>query len=167
MVFVYNGLHMPAAAPPQGAQLKKILRHLGLQIRQRRKLLKISGVVTAEAAGISRMTLNRIERGEASVTIGAYINVISVLGLALDLRTPKARRKDSPFELPGRIRLADYPQLKKLAWQLKGTTQVTAEEALDLYERNWRHVDREKLSEQERLLIEALLAKLGRSKLLV
>ncbi len=158
---------MPSAAPPRGTQLKKLLRQLGQQLRTRRKLLKISAVATAEAAGVSRMTLNRIESGSASVTMGAYLNVISVLGLELDLRDPKLRSPITVSQVPDKIRLADYPQLKKVAWQLKDSTEVTAEEALDLYERNWRHVDREKLSARERRLIEGLLAKLGRSGLLV
>lgn len=158
---------MPSPAPPRGLQLKKILRQLGEQIRSRRKLLKISAIATSEAAGISRMTLNRIERGEASVTLGAYLNVISTLGLKLHLEDPKVRAHVSRPKLPEKIRLADYPQLKRLAWQLKGTTEVTAEEALDLYERNWRHLDQKKLSANERQLIERLLARLGRSRLLV
>lgn len=76
---VYNKLHMPRPAPASGPKVKKLLCQLGLQIRSRRKNLKVSAVSTAEAAGISRMTLNRIERGEASVTIGAYLSVLSVL----------------------------------------------------------------------------------------
>ena len=158
---------MPSTAPPRGTQQKKILRQLGQQIRLRRKLLKVSAVATSEAAGVSRMTLSRIENGEASVTIGAYFNVISVLGLEFDLREPSVRQKGSRFQLPEKIRIADYPQLKLLAWQLKGTTEITGEEALDLYERNWRHLERDKLSAQEQQLIEGLLAKLGRSGLLV
>ena len=72
---------MPSPAPPSGPHLKKVLSHIGQQIRSRRKDLKVSAVATAESAGISRMTLYRIEQGEASVTIGAYLSVISVLGL--------------------------------------------------------------------------------------
>lgn len=157
---------MPAAAPPRGSQLKKALRQLGQQLRLRRKLLKLSAVATAEAAGISRMTLSRIEGGEASVTLGAYLNVISVLGLEIGLRDPKVAAPMTDI-VPKKIRLADYPQLKKLAWQLGDTVEVSAEEALDLYERNWRHVEEKKLSSEERLFIKSLLAKLGRSGLLV
>jgi transcriptional regulator with XRE-family HTH domain len=36
------------------------------------KALKVSATTAAEAAGMSRMTLHRIERGEPSVTMGAY-----------------------------------------------------------------------------------------------
>ena len=158
---------MPATAPPSGARIKRILRQIGQQLRTRRKLLKVSAVAASEAAGVSRMTLGRIESGEPSVTMGAYLNVISALGLEVDLRDPSLRQKGSGFQPPERIRLADYPQLKRLAWQLKETTELTAEEALDLYERNWRHLDRDRLSAREGQLIEGLLVKLGRSRLLV
>lgn len=158
---------MSASTPPLGTLLKKTLHQLGLQILVRRKLLKVSAVATAEAAGISRMTLNRIERGEASVTMGAYLSVISVLGLDLELRDPKICQNSSSFELPEKIRLIDFPQLRKLAWQLDATTEVTAEEALNIYERNWRHLDRDKLNAQERHLIERLLTRLGRRDILV
>ncbi len=159
---------MPAAAPPRGPQLKKALRQLGQQIQLRRKLLKVSAVAAAEASGVSRMTLNRIESGEASVTFGAYLNVISVLGLTVELSDPKNRPKPArDREDLDRIRLADYPQLKQLAWQLKDTTELSAEEALELYERNWRHVEKKKLTARERALIKALLARLARAGLLV
>lgn len=158
---------MPSKAPPQGTQLNKALRQLGQQIRLRRKTLKVSAVVTSEAAGISRMTLNRIERGEASVTIGAYLNVISILGLKINLASANPDQRASKLKPPEEIRIADFPQLKRLAWQLKGSTKISAEEALDLYERNWRHLDQRKLNTRERELINALLVKFGRSNLLV
>lgn len=158
---------MPAKAPPRGTQLKKVLRQLGQEIRDRRKQLELSAVATSEAAFISRMTLNRIEKGEPSVTLGAYINVLSALGLELDLRDKNRIRDESLGELPKRIRVADYPQLKRLAWQLKDSTELSPEEALELYERNWRHVENDNLQKKERQLIDRLLAKLGRSKLLV
>ena len=157
---------MPAQSPPLGNDQKKRLRHFGEQIRMHRKLLKLSAVATAEASGISRMTLNRIESGEASVTLGAYLNVISALGLEVELIDPKAANK-ATNEVPEKIHIADYPQLKKLAWQLKDTTELTAKEALDLYERNWRHIEKAKLSANERQFIRNLLVKLGRSALLV
>ncbi len=161
---------MPASSPFNGSQLKKILRHLGQQIHTRRKGLKISAVTTAEAAGISRMTLNRIEHGEASVTMGAYLNVISVLGLELELLDSTLHKKLKPVpaaKLTNKISISDYPQLKRLAWQLKSQKELSLQEALDLYERNWRHVDLNKMNSQERELIQALLTTFGRRRILV
>lgn len=159
---------MPAQAPPSGPKLKRMLRDLGAQIHARRKSLNVSAIATAEAAGISRITLNRIEHGEPSVTLGAYINVISVLRLSLELTDPCAKTlRQSIFKLPEKIRFADYPQLKRLGWQLKGTTEVSPQEALNIYERNWRHVDVNKMDARERELIQGLLSALGRGMLLV
>jgi transcriptional regulator with XRE-family HTH domain len=64
------------------------LAELGERIREHRKRLKVSAVATAEAAGMSRVTLHRIERGEASVTIGAYMNAVAALGLDLRVVDP-------------------------------------------------------------------------------
>ena len=68
---------------------------------------------------------------------------------------------------PARIRLADYPQLKKLAWQLHGVAMLTPEDALGLYERNWRHVDTGALEPAESALVNALAQHLGGGRLLV
>ena len=54
---------------------------LGQKIRVHRKALGISATMTAQAAGMSRITLHRIEAGEPSVTIGAYFNAMSALGI--------------------------------------------------------------------------------------
>ncbi|MCO5113704.1 MAG: helix-turn-helix domain-containing protein [Bdellovibrionaceae bacterium] len=161
---------MPAKAPPSGPKLKKTLLHLGQQIRARRKGLKISAVATAEAAGISRVTLDRIERGETSVTIGAYMNVISVLGLELQLFDPKLKTQSTSklnLTQKSKISLSKYPQLKKLAWQIKQTQTLSPEEALNLYERNWRHIDLNAMESKELKLIQELMALFGTEKLLV
>lgn len=138
---------------------------IGLQIRTQRKALKINATVAAEACGISRVTLHRIEHGEPSVTIGAYMNALAALGL--DLRVMASTdvvaepSNHPPLWIPARVRLADYPQLKKLAWQVHGTDELTPAEALGIYERNTRHLDTQALEPAERMLIEALRLALG------
>ena len=138
---------------------------LGERLRAVRKRQRVSAVAAAEAAGISRVTLHRIERGEPTVAMGAWMAAASVLGLAFDL--PHANAADEPIALPTTIRLADYPQLKKLAWQLHGVDELSPREALALYERNWRHVDRAALSEGEAALVALLSRELGGGRLLV
>ncbi|OGT29844.1 MAG: hypothetical protein A2W28_05305 [Gammaproteobacteria bacterium RBG_16_51_14] len=59
------------------------------------------------------------------------------------------------------MHLADYPQLKQLAWQVHGTDELTPAEALSIYERNWRHVDVKALEPRERQLVDALRIGLG------
>jgi transcriptional regulator with XRE-family HTH domain len=156
---------MPARAPAIADTAARHLVTLGEQLRARRKQLGIAAASAAEAAGLSRVTLHRIERGEPGVTLGAWAGVAEALGLQLALVDPQAP-VPAPA-LPARIRLADHPQLRKLAWQLHGVEELTPQEALSLYERNWRHVDQGALQPQERALIDLLGATLGKGRLLV
>jgi transcriptional regulator with XRE-family HTH domain len=159
---------MPAPAPPVGDALAAKLLAFGQRIRAHRKALRISATVAAEAAGMSRVTLHRIERGEPSVTMGAYLSALSALGLELELVNPQEQRRVEPAAaLPSRIHLSEYAQLKRLAWQLRDTTELAPREALDLYERNWRHVDQGAMDEHERALVKALVDQFGGGRLLV
>ena len=163
---------MPSRAPLAPAHVATKLAALGERLRARRKALKVSAVDAAEAAGMSRVTLARIERGEPSVTMGAYSGAATAVGLELELVDPRERQRSAGGArgkpaFPARIRLADYPQLKKLAWQLHGVATLTPEDALGLYERNWRHVDTAALDPAERTLVTALAQHLGGGRLLV
>ena len=156
---------MPTLPPPLHPTAADQLSALGTQLRNHRKGRKISAVAAAEAAGLSRTTLHRIEGGEPGVTIGAWMGAAAVLGLRLALVDPQAPAPVAA--LPERLRLDDYPQLRRLAWQLHGIDDVTPQEALSLYERNWRHVDVPALSPAERSLVETLSRTLGKGRLLV
>jgi transcriptional regulator with XRE-family HTH domain len=149
---------MPAKAPPLHPPAQQRIAELGTTLRARRKALGINLSTVAEAAGMSRITLSRIEKGEASVTLGAWLNVVNAL--ALDLRLEEARPQqageDETIELPANISLSDYPELKKLAWQVHGVESLRPAEAFDIYERNWRHVDEQALNLQERELVRKL-----------
>lgn len=60
------------------------------------------------------------------------------------------------------IRIGDYPQLSSITWHVPNKDVVlTDAEALSIYERNWRHVDREALTPNELALIERLVASVG------
>lgn len=161
---------MPSRSPQSTGSQEKALRKLGERLREHRKKLGISSIATAEAAEMSRVTLYRIERGESSVAMGAYLRVILSLGLDLELVDPrqkKSRRESLVQKIPKKIRIADYKQLKRLAWQLKGTKELSPKEALELYERNWRHIDVKAMDSREQKLLETLLAVFGRERLLV
>jgi transcriptional regulator with XRE-family HTH domain len=159
---------MPAKAPPIGDVLATRLRALGERIRAHRERQKISATVAAEAAGMSRVTLHRIERGEPSVTMGAYLSAIDAVGLQLELRDPLTRPVSADTaRLPERVRLQDFPQLRRLAWQLHDVDELGPAEALNLYERNWRHIDRAGMELAERELLQMLVDQLGGGRLLV
>jgi len=154
---------MPAKAPNISGKAADKLVALGKQIRAQRKAMQINATTLAEAAGMSRITLHRIENGEASVTMGAYLNVITALNLDFGIienggsGLPADDRKGM---IPARILLADYPELKKLAWQVS-VEALTPFEALSIYKRNWRHLEVDALAPLEQQLIEALQLGLG------
>ncbi len=64
---------------------KRILNKLGENIRLARLRRKLSAEQVSERAYISRRTLWAIENGTSSVSLGAYLQVLLVLGLEKDL----------------------------------------------------------------------------------
>lgn len=65
------------------------------------------------------------------------------------------------------IRLADYPQLRMLAWQRQADAVLDDAEALALYEANWRFIDGPSLMPCEADLIARLIKDQGAAVLLV
>jgi transcriptional regulator with XRE-family HTH domain len=63
---------------------KKIFMQVGENIKLARLRRKLTTSQTAERAGIDRSTLYKIEKGNPSVSFGAYFNVLRVLGLQDD-----------------------------------------------------------------------------------
>jgi transcriptional regulator with XRE-family HTH domain len=144
---------------------------IGRRIHEQRKALRLGTTTTAEAAGISRVTLYRIECGEASVSIGAYLDVCAALGMQLGIVAPQGTRGEAaeaaPEAFPESIRISDYPQLGLLSWPLAAVDELAPKDALSIYERNWRHVDQLSLNEQEQALIRNLVERYGNGALLV
>lgn len=62
----------------------KVMEQIGENIKLARKRRKLTTMQLAERADIARSTLYFIEKGNASVAIGAYFNVLRVLGLQED-----------------------------------------------------------------------------------
>ncbi len=62
----------------------KILEQVGENIKLARKRRGFTANQVAERAGIHRATLNLIENGNPRVSLGAYFNVLRVLGLHND-----------------------------------------------------------------------------------
>ena len=159
---------MPSKSPAIATKTADRLIALGQKIAAHRKALGISATAAAEAAGMSRVTLHRIEKGEPAVTMGAYVNAMTVLGLNFGLIMPaelieSQQSMNRDDWIPTRIPLSDYPQLKQLAWQVHGTETLMPIEAWDIYERNWRHIDEQALTAYERQLINGLRSAFGSS----
>jgi len=63
---------------------QKILEKVGENIKLARKRRNLTTIQVSERAGIDRSTLVRIEKGDGRVSLGAYFNVLRVLGLQDD-----------------------------------------------------------------------------------
>lgn len=55
------------------------------------------------------------------------------------------------------LKIADFPQLKFICWNRREDDVVSEEEALSLYERNWRFVEQKELEPHEQALIDRLV----------
>ena len=62
----------------------KILQSVGENIKLARKRRKLTTIQVSERAAIDRTTFYQIEKGTPSVSMGAYFNVMRVLGLQDD-----------------------------------------------------------------------------------
>lgn len=137
----------------------------GRTLRARRKALRITMVAAAEAAGISRVTWHRLEKGEASVAWASVLAAAAVLGLRVQAIEDAGQTNASPplqaedGWVPLHIPLTEFPGLRRLAWQVNEHIEtLSPREAYGLYERNVRHLDEEALSDPERTLLRALRA---------
>ncbi len=68
-------------------KIQKNLTELGENIKLARLRRKLSTTQVAERANISRPTLLSIEKGLPGVSIGAYLQILFVLGLEKDFLT--------------------------------------------------------------------------------
>ena len=63
---------------------QKLLGQVGENIKLARKRRKLTTIQVAERADINRSTLTEIEKGNPSVSMGAYFKTMRVLGLQDD-----------------------------------------------------------------------------------
>jgi transcriptional regulator with XRE-family HTH domain len=95
---------MPLAA-------QRAFRALGANIRDARKRRRLTVAIVAERAMIAYGTALKVERGDPGVSIGAFANVLFVLGLADTLGEIGAIQHDeigqqlASESLPQRVRL--------------------------------------------------------------
>jgi transcriptional regulator with XRE-family HTH domain len=106
---------------------------LGARLREARLRRRYTVVQVAERAAVSRPTINKVEQGDAAVTLGTYLRVLMVLGLEGDLdllaaADPVGRRlQDAELSVPRRAPKRSKPVL--------GTVECSQEAATDAEER--------------------------------
>jgi transcriptional regulator with XRE-family HTH domain len=71
----------PATFPAIAQQLAA----LGSRLRDARLRRELTTVLFAERIGVSRDTLNRLEKGDPNIAIGTYLKALRVLGLDQDI----------------------------------------------------------------------------------
>ena len=91
-------------------QTQKLLSQMGEQIRLARLRRHLPSELVAERAGVSRQTITAIEKGSASVALGAYAAVLHALGgleqdLLLIAKDDELGRKLQDLDLPKRKRV--------------------------------------------------------------
>jgi hypothetical protein len=114
-----------------------------------------------------REQLRRAKRAQrARQRLAKVVDVQLTLPSSVALKLAAAKRARGFVEqldkaLDGLVvRLADYPQLKDLAWN-RVDELIPAREAFQLYERNWRLLDLRTLDDRERALIGRLKDQFG------
>src|SRR6185295_4733514 len=101
---------MPTPHHPPAA-VRRMLRKLGADIHDARRRRRLPMAVIAERAFTSRTTLQRVEAGDAGVSIGIYAAVLQALGLLeglgqiADISQDSIGQALSAAELPARARL--------------------------------------------------------------
>lgn len=59
------------------------------------------------------------------------------------------------------IKIKNYPQLELISWNYHAK-EISEEDALSVYENNWRFIDQEHLTDNEQQLIKYLVHEYGR-----
>lgn len=94
---------MPKKPPPIFPQEQQNLTDLGERLKLARLRRKLSSMVVAQRAGISRTSVYKVEKGDAGATLGTYLRVLAVLGLDGDIKQlaldDKVGRKLQDLEL--------------------------------------------------------------------
>ncbi|WP_179403834.1 helix-turn-helix domain-containing protein [Burkholderia guangdongensis] len=101
---------MPTPHAPS-AGVRRALRKLGADIHDARRRRRLTMAVIAERAFTSRATLQRVEAGDPSVSIGIYAAVLQALGLLDGLQEIADAARDTVGQslataaLPQRVRM--------------------------------------------------------------
>ncbi len=91
-------------------QILESIVQLGLRLKGARKRRRMTMESFAERVGIAKSTLQRMEKGDPTVSMGAFVNAIFILGLDKEIKNLLAPERDTrgflenDLRLPKRIR---------------------------------------------------------------
>ncbi|MFZ6757938.1 helix-turn-helix domain-containing protein [Undibacterium sp. Ji50W] len=75
---------MKTRIPRPFPTIDRQLKSFGQRLREARLRRDISTVLFCERMNVSRDTLNRMEKGDASIAIGTYLRALRILGMDSD-----------------------------------------------------------------------------------
>lgn len=104
---------MPTPHHPPAA-VRRVLRKLGADIHDARRRRRLPMAVVAERAFTSRSTLQKIEGGDTSVSIGIYAAVLQALGLLEGLGQVADISNDSVGQALASAELPKHAHLKRI-----------------------------------------------------
>jgi transcriptional regulator with XRE-family HTH domain len=105
---------MPTPHSPPAA-VKRALHKLGSDIHDARRRRRLPMAVVAERAFTSRSTLQRVEAGDTSVSIGIYAGVLQALGLLDGLSNIADLGNDTVGQALASAELPKHAHLKRKA----------------------------------------------------
>lgn len=124
--------------------ITKQLAALGERLRDARLRRDLTTVLFAERLGVSRDTLNRLEKGDPNIAIGTYMKALRVLGLDQDIdevaKDDVIGRKLQDRALPPRRNVKTGSPALKAATRLR--LARAAPESENLRERNQETLSR-------------------------
>ncbi len=104
---------------PLPIPVRKALKKLETDIYDARRRRCIPTTLMAERAGISRTILNKVEKGDPSVSFGIYASILFVLGMSerlaelADVKFDETGRRLDEENLPKRIHLLSRKRKEK------------------------------------------------------
>ena len=114
------------------SSITKQLTALGERLRDARLRRKLTTVLFAERLGVSRDTLNRLEKGDPNIAIGTYLKALRILGLDQDIdqvaKDDVIGRKLQDRDLPQRRTI----KRRSTALEVSTRARNAAEPAMDV-----------------------------------
>jgi len=110
---------MPRTFQRPFPSVEKQIRAFAERLKLARMRRGISTSLFAERLGVSRDTLNRLEKGDGNIAISTYMRALRILGLDADMdavaRDDELGRKLQDLNLPSRISPAKRTHPRKPA----------------------------------------------------
>lgn len=159
----------PASSERLGAQLTAEQANLISGLRKVRIERGLSISEISAVMGVDPAQVSRFESGSTNPTMATIRRYAQAVGAVFRVETGPWTGPDEnpPPHAERTVQVSRYPQLRAICWQLGLDAELTEQEALNRYEREWRHVDTAALTDDEHAFIDHLRQTLGGGQLLV